>query len=220
MDRIRLGKNRIEVGRIGLGCMTMTGAYGGADPDEAVRAIHVAIDRGMTLLNTADFYGAGENERLIGRALKSAGGGATVSTKIGLRFDDDGRPTGFDGSPAHLAQTCNASLKRLDVERIDIVILGRVDQTVPIEDSVGALSELVAAGKAREIGLSEAASGTIRRANAVHPLAVLETEYSLWERGVERPVLSPTGRIGYRATGLSPARRRFSGWRDAPHRCA
>ncbi len=188
-EKIKLGNTGLAIPKIGLGCMSISGAYGAADQGEALRTLNTALDLGVSLLNTADFYGGGENERLIGSVLATRRKEAVIATKIGMRRDSTGRPTIIDGTPAYLAEACDASLKRLGVEAIDLLILNRIDPGVPVEESVGALSALVKAGKVRAIGLSEAPPQMISRAQAVHPLAVLESEYSLWERHVEAEVL-------------------------------
>jgi aryl-alcohol dehydrogenase-like predicted oxidoreductase len=187
------------VGRIGLGCASMSGLYapadtavGSADEREAVATVHEALDRGVTLLDTSDDYGPRRNEELLGRALRSASprarASAVISTKGGIVRDAAGRMR-LDGSPAHLRAACEASLRRLGVEAVGVYWLHRLDPRVPVEDSVGALAELVAEGKVRSIGLCEVPAAVVRRAHAVHPLAAVQTEYSLVARDVEESVL-------------------------------
>jgi aryl-alcohol dehydrogenase-like predicted oxidoreductase len=189
---------------IGLGTMGLAGSYGAVDEAEALRTIEMALEVGATHLDTADFYGPGASEKLVGRAISGRREEAVIATKTGMRTGPDGRYV--DGNPAYLREAIDASLRRLGVDAVDLYYLARVDRKVPIEESVGALAELVTAGKVRHIGLCEASADTLRRAHAVHPIAALQTEYSLFERGVEREIL-PTlrelgvGLVAYRPLG-------------------
>jgi aryl-alcohol dehydrogenase-like predicted oxidoreductase len=193
------------VSAIGLGTMGLSGSYGPAEEGEAIRTITRALDVGITLLDTADFYGAGVSEELVGRAISDRRRDeVVVATKTGMRVG--ARRRYVDGSPTYLREAVDVSLRRLGVNAVDLYYLARVDRKVPIEESVGAMAELVAAGKVRNIGLCEASAATIRRAHAVHPIAAVQTEYSLYERGVEREIL-PTlrelgvGLVAYRPLG-------------------
>lgn len=194
---------------IGLGCMGLTGFYGATTENEAIETVHRALDLGVTLFNTADFYGGGENERLLGRALKGRRDAAVIATKIGMCPGENKRPTRMNGSPAYLREACDASLVRLGVDTIDIAILCRLDPQVPIEESVTGLASLVQAGKVRHIGLSEVSSRTIRRAHAVHPIAAIENEYSIWERHVEKAVLGTLQELSIGLLAYSPLGRGF-----------
>jgi aryl-alcohol dehydrogenase-like predicted oxidoreductase len=189
---------------IGLGTMGLAGSYGPVGEADAARTIEAALEVGITHLDTADHYGSGRSEELVGRAVSGRRAGLVIATKAGMRTGPDGPYV--DGSPAYLRQAIDASLRRLGVEAVDLYYLARVDREVPIEESVGAIAELVAAGKVRHIGLCEASAATLRRAQAVHPIAALQSEYSLFERGVEREIL-PTlrelgvGLVAYRPLG-------------------
>jgi aryl-alcohol dehydrogenase-like predicted oxidoreductase len=193
------------VSAIGLGTMGLSGSYGPADEREAIATIKQALDVGVSLLDTADFYGPGTSEQLVGGAIVGRRDEVVVATKTGMRAGAGGRYV--DGSPAYLREAVDASLRRLGVEQVDLYYLARVDRKVPIEESVGALAELVAAGKVRYIGLCEASAASVRRAHAVHPITALQTEYSLFERGVEREVLPVLrelgiGLVAYRPLGV------------------
>ncbi len=203
MRSIQLGSNGPVVSAIGMGCMGIGGAYGPADEDEALAAIRHALDLGITLLDTADFYGPGTSERLVGRGVAGRRDKAVIATKTGMRRGPSGPPV-VDGTPDYLRQACDASLGRLGTDHIDLYYLARVDPNVPVEDSVGALAELVSAGKVRHIGLSEVSARTLRRAQAVHPVAALQTEYSLWERHVEDEILPATRELGIGFVAYSP----------------
>lgn len=203
----------LSVSAIGVGCMPMvtTGTilYGakGSD-DESTRTIHEAIDLGVTFFDTAEIYGPLENEELLGRAIKGKRDGLMIATKFGFKFAE-GRMSGVDSSPANVARAVEGSLKRLDIDTIDLFYQHRVDPNVPIEDTVGAMADLVKAGKVRHLGLSEAGPETLRRASAVHPIAALQSEYSLWERDVEADILPTARELGIGFVPYSPLGRGF-----------
>jgi aryl-alcohol dehydrogenase-like predicted oxidoreductase len=188
-----VGEPGLHSAAIGLGCGAFAGGYGFVDRSEIAKTVRHALDIGVAMLDTADFYGGGEVERLVGRAIKARRDEALIATRGGYRFDADGKPVGVDGSPGYLSKACNASLRRLAVDHIDLYYLARVDPDVPVEDSVGRLAELVTAGKIRHIGLSKASAEQVRRAYAVHPVTALASEYSLLARQVETADL-PTAR--------------------------
>ncbi|HVG46487.1 MAG TPA: aldo/keto reductase [Longimicrobium sp.] len=194
MQTRRLGG--VEVSAMGLGCMGMSGAYGPADEEESIATIHAAMEAGVTLLNTGDFYGAGHNEMLVGRALAGKRDRAFVSVKFGAQLEPSGRIVGFDARPAAVKTYLTYTLRRLRTDYVDLYQPARVDPAVPIEDTVGAVKELIDAGWVRHLGLSEAGVGTIRRAHGVHPVAALETEYSLATRDPERGVLPVLRELG------------------------
>jgi aryl-alcohol dehydrogenase-like predicted oxidoreductase len=208
MDCMRLGDAGPTVSAMGLGCMGMSGSYGPADEGEATATIQRALELGVTLFDTGDFYGDGANERLVGRALVGRREMAVIATKTGMRRTEDGKPR-VDGTPSYLRQACDRSLERLGVDHIDLYHLARVDPLVPVEESVGAMAELVAAGKVRSLGLSEISPATIRRAHAVHPIAALQTEYSLWERHAEDAILPTVRELGVGFVAYSPLGRGF-----------
>ena len=191
------GDAALEVSTMGLGCMGMSEFYGQTNDTEAIATIHRALKLGVTLLDTADMYGPFVNEQLVGRAIQQHRDQVVVATKFGnVRDPENPRARRIDGSPAYVRKACDDSLSRLGVDHIDLYYQHRVDKSVPIEDTVGAMAELIAAGKVGHIGLSEASVSTIRRANAVHPITALQTEYSLWTRDVEdeiRPLLRELG---------------------------
>src|SRR5665213_1001872 len=212
MPRRPLGKSGATVSAMGLGCMAMSAIYAASlsDEPESIRTIHQALDLGIDFIDTADAYGAGRNEELVGRALADRRGRAFLATKFGNLRNPDGTFKGVDGSAAYVKQACEASLKRLNVETIDLFYLHRVDPNTPIEETVGAMGELVAAGKVRFIGLSEAAPETLRRAHATHPVAALQTEYSLFTRDVETDgVLATARELGVAFVAYSPLGRGF-----------
>jgi len=206
MERRRLGT--LEVSALGLGCMSMTPIYGTPDPDSAVATIHRAAELGVDFLDTSDAYGQGKNEELVGRAIAGRRSRYVVATKFGNIRKPDGTPSA-DGRPDYVARACDASLKRLGIETIDLYFIHRVDNTVPIEDTVGAMVRLKEAGKIRHLGISEAASATIRRAHAVHPMTALQTEYSLWTREVESEILGLCQTLGIGFVAYSPLGRGF-----------
>jgi len=189
--------------------MGMSEFYGRADEDEAIRTIHRALELGITFLDTADMYGPFTNEKLVGRAIAGRRDAVVLATKFGNVRGENGERLGIDGSPEYVRRACDASLQRLGVEHIDLYYQHRVDQTVPIEETVGAMAELVAQGKVRHLGLSEAAPATIRRAHAVHPIAALQTEYSLWTRDPEEEILPTVRELGIGFVPYSPLGRGF-----------
>jgi aryl-alcohol dehydrogenase-like predicted oxidoreductase len=209
MKRRTLGRGGLEVSAIGLGCMGMSYAYGTADEAESIATIHRALDAGVTFLDTADMYGPFKNEELVGRAIRGRRDQVVLATKFGNVFSPDGQFLRIDGRADYVKQACDASLQRLGVEHIDLYYQHRVDRSVPIEETVGAMAELVKAGKVRHLGLSEAAPATIRRAHAVHPITALQTEYSLWSRDPEDEVLATVRELGIGFVAYSPLGRGF-----------
>jgi aryl-alcohol dehydrogenase-like predicted oxidoreductase len=207
MERRKLGP--LEVSAIGLGCMSMTPIYGEPDPGEAVATIHRAPEVGIDFIDTSDAYGAGgSNEELVGRALKGRREKYVLATKFGNIRLPDGKP-GANGKPEYVVQACEASLKRLGTDSIDLYFIHRIDDTVPIEDTVGAMVRLKEQGKIKHLGLSEAGAQTIRRAHKVHPMAALQTEYSLWTRDVEGELLGTCRELGIGYVAYSPLGRGF-----------
>lgn len=210
MRTCHLGKSGPLVSALGLGCMGMSEFYGPGDETESIATIHRAIELGITFLDTADIYGIGDNEELVGKALRGIRDQVFLATKFGIvRSKSDPALRGINGSPDYIRAACDASLKRLGVAVIDLYYQHRVDPNTPIEDTVGALSGLVKAGKIRYIGLSEAGAATIRRAHAVHPIAALQTEYSLWTRDPEEQILATTRELGIAFVAYSPLGRGF-----------
>ena len=206
MERRRLGP--LEVSAIGLGCMSMTPVYSNPDPDEAAATIHRAPELGIDFIDTSDAYAHGANEELVGRAIAGRRNKYMLATKFGNVRLPDGTPSA-KGDPAYVAEACDASLKRLGTDVIDLYFIHRVDDTVPIEDTIGTMAKLVKAGKVRHLGISEAAPATIRRAHATHPLAAVQTEYSLWTRDVEGGVLATCKELGIGFVAYSPLGRGF-----------
>jgi aryl-alcohol dehydrogenase-like predicted oxidoreductase len=209
MKTRRLGSRGLEVSAVGLGCMGMSEFYGAIDEDEAVATIHRALELGVTLIDTADIYGPFTNERLVGRAIAGRRDKVVLATKFGNVRREDGSWVGIDGRPEYVHSACDASLKRLGVEHIDLYYQHRVDKKVPIEETVGAMAELVQAGKVRHIGLSEASPETTRRAHAVHPITALQTEYSLWSRDPEERLLPTVRELGIGFVAYAPIGRGF-----------
>jgi aryl-alcohol dehydrogenase-like predicted oxidoreductase len=214
MKTRKLGSQGFEVAEIGLGCMGMSEFYAGRDDAESAATIHRALDQGVTLLDTADMYGPYINEELVGRAIRSWQGGKRENVKIATKFGivrDPKNPAvrGVNGSPEYVKGSCDGSLKRLGIETIDLYYQHRVDPNTPIEETVGAMADLVKAGKVRYIGLSEAAAETIRRANKVHPVTAVQSEYSLWTRDPEDGVLQTVRELGIGFVSYSPLGRGF-----------
>ncbi|MFD5547432.1 aldo/keto reductase [Streptomyces goshikiensis] len=198
----------LAVSAQGLGCMGMSHGYGASDDAQSIATLHHALDRGVTLLDTADFYGAGHNEELIGRAVAGRRDEVVLATKFGFA-NRLGEPTLVRGDAAYVRQACEASLRRLGVDHIDLYYQHRVDPQVPIEETVGAMAELVQAGKVRHLGLSEAGAGTIRRAHAVHPITALQSEWSLWTRDLEAEIAPVCRELGIGLVPFSPLGRGF-----------
>jgi aryl-alcohol dehydrogenase-like predicted oxidoreductase len=209
MERRKLGTQGLEVSAEGLGCMGMSEFYGRADEGEAIATIHRAIELGADFLDTADMYGPFTNERLVGRAIADRRDTVVLATKFGNERREDGSWVGINGKPEYVRRACESSLQRLGVEQIDLYYQHRVDKTVPIEETVGAMAALVQEGKVRYLGLSEASPETIRRANEVHPISALQTEYSLWTRDPEAGVLPAVRELGIGFVAYSPLGRGF-----------
>ena len=209
MDRRRLGKEGLEVSAIGLGCMGMSEFYGTGDEEESITTIHRAIELGVTFLDTADMYGPFTNEKLVGKAIRDRRDGVELATKFGNVRGEDGSFHGVRGDAEYVRESCDASLQRLGVDHIDLYYQHRVDPETPIEETVGAMKELVEAGKVRFLGLSEAGAETIRRAHAVHPISALQSEYSLFTRDPEDEVLPTCRELGIGFVPYSPLGRGF-----------
>lgn len=209
MKMRKLGPNGPEVSAIGLGCMGMSAFYGGADEAQSVSVIHRALDLGITLFDTAEMYGPHTNEVLVGRALKDRRDKAFIATKFGINYNADRSRLMTDGSPANVRRAIEGSLQRLGVDHVDLYYLHRVDPDTPIEETVGAMAELVQEGKVRFLGLSEAAPDTLRKAHATHPITALQTEYSLWSREPEDDLFAVTRELGIGFVPYSPLGRGF-----------
>ena len=209
MNHRKLGKNGPSVSAQGLGCMGMSEFYGARDDEESIRVIHRALELGVNFLDTSDVYGVGHNEQLVGRALKGKRDKVVLATKFGNVRNEKGEWLGVNGRPGYVQAACEASLKRLGVEVIDLYYQHRVDPSTLIEETVGAMSRLKEQGKIRFLGLSEAGVQTIRRAQAVHPITALQTEYSLWERSVEKEILPACRELGIGFVAYSPLGRGF-----------
>jgi aryl-alcohol dehydrogenase-like predicted oxidoreductase len=222
MQTRELGTEGLSVSSVGLGCMGMSEFYGSGSEDESIATIHRALDLGVTFLDTADMYGPFTNERLVGRAIRNRRDVVTLATKFGNERRQDGSWIGINGRPEYVRSACEASLQRLGVDHIDLYYQHRVDTTVPIEDTVGAMAELVREGKVRYLGLSEAAPATVRRAHKVHPISALQTEYSLWTRDVEENDVLATvrelkiGFVAYSPLGRGFLTGRFQRFEDLP----
>lgn len=211
LDQMRLGNEGLVISRQGLGCMGMSDFYGETDEAESIATIHRAIELGVTLLDTADMYGPHTNEELVGRAVRDHRDDVVLATKFGI-VRGDAYPAGpirIDGSPEYVRAACEGSLRRLGVDHIDLYYQHRVDPDTPIEETVGAMADLVAEGKVRYIGLSEAAPATIRRAHAVHPLSAIQTEYSIWSREPDDEILPTLRELGIGFVAYSPLGRGF-----------
>lgn len=209
MQHRELGRSGLKVSALGLGCMGMSEFYGGQNEAGAIATIHRALELGVNFLDTADMYGVGRNEALLGRAIRGKREQVIIATKFGNMRGQEGQFLGVNGRPDYVRECCEASLKRLGIEVIDLYYQHRVDPNTPIEDTIGAMAELVQQGKVRYLGLSEAAANTIRRAHAVHPITALQTEYSLWSREPEGELLETVRELGIGFVPYSPLGRGF-----------
>ena len=209
MRQRKLGSQGLEVSEVGLGCMGMSEFYGASDEAASVGLLHSAIDTGVMFWDTADMYGVGANERLIGKALRDCRDQVVLATKFGVIRGEEESFRGVSGKPEYVLSACDASLQRLGVDHIDLYYQHRVDPQVPIEDTVGAMSDLVKAGKVRYLGLSEASASTLRRASAVHPISALQSELSLWSRDIEDEVMPACRELGIGLVAYSPLGRGF-----------
>jgi aryl-alcohol dehydrogenase-like predicted oxidoreductase len=209
MEQRRLGSQGLEVSAVGFGCMGMSDFYGQSDEAANIETLHHAVDLGVRFWDTADMYGVGANERLVGRALRGRRDEVVLATKFGVIRGEDKSFRGVSGAPDYVRSACDASLQRLGVDHIDLYYQHRVDPKVPIEDTVGAMAGLVEAGKVRFLGLSEAGAATLRRASAVHPISALQSELSLWSRDIEDEVLPTCRELGIGVVAYSPLGRGF-----------
>ncbi len=209
MENRHLGDQGLVVSTLGLGCMGMSWGYGPRDDAESIATIHEAIDLGIIFFDTAEVYGPYENEKLLGRALRGRRDQVVIATKFGFKIGPEGKTAGTDSRPEHVHEVVHASLERLGIDHIDLLYQHRVNPNVPIEATVGAMAQAVKAGKVRYLGLSEANPRTLRRAHAVHPISALQTEYSLWERGVEMEILPVCRELGIGFVPYSPLGRGF-----------
>lgn len=208
LSKRKLGTQGLEVSALGLGCLGMSQSYGVPDDAESIATIHHALELGVTLFDTAEAYGPFKNEELLGRALRGHRDEVVIATKFGWRFEG-GKVAGTDSRPEHVKEVAEASLRRLGTDRIDLFYQHRVDAAVPIEDTVGAMADLVRAGKVRFLGLSEAGEGTIRRAHATHPISALQSEYSMWERNLEPRIVPLLRELGIGLVPFAPLGRGF-----------
>ena len=209
MQTRKLGNQGLTVSEIGLGCMGMSEFYGTPDEDESIATIHRAVELGVTFIDTADMYGPFTNEKLVGKAIADRRDQVTLATKFGNEREEDGTRLGVNGKPDYVRKACDASLQRLGVDHIDLYYQHRVDTNTPVEETWGAMKELVDAGKVRHLGISEAAPESIRKAHSVHPITALQTEYSLWSRDVEDEILPTVRELGIGFVAYSPLGRGF-----------
>ncbi len=209
MERKTLGNSDLKVSRLGLGCMSMADFYGASDPDESIKLLHRSLELGINFFDTADIYGVGQSEELLKRAFKNDWGRIVLASKFGILPDADGGITGRNARPEYVKQACEASLKRLGRETIDLYYLHRIDPDVPVEDTIGAMGELVKAGKVRYIGISEVDGDTLRRVHEVHPVTALQNEFSLWAREPENDTLPVCRELNIGMVAYSPLGRGF-----------